>query len=104
MRSAPTRNSQSRPEGCGFLALTCLFTCFFLILNSALTVRFYPQLSAFAPSLLQHPRVEQMMMFLGPVLLIFVEWWLVDLIVDALSPLSRLPPGRQQASKNRDAR
>jgi len=25
-------------------------------------------------------------MFVGPVVLVFVEWWLVDLVVDFLTP------------------
>jgi hypothetical protein len=80
--------TSSRRDGCGFLVLTCLFSCFFLVLNSALVVRFYPMLAWAGPSFLRNTRIEQMMMFIGPVLLIVVEWWLVDLIVDLLSPLS----------------
>lgn len=73
-------------DGCGFLVLTCLFTCFFLVLNSVLVSEFYPYLAAVGPSLLRRTRVEQVMLFTAPVALLFVEWWLVDLLVDVLTP------------------
>jgi len=63
-----------------------VFTCFFLVLNSALVAKAYPALAQLGPDLLSHPRVKQIMMFVGPVALVFVEWWLVDLVVDVLTP------------------
>ena len=82
LRSAPNRR-----DGCGFLVLTCLFSCLFLVLNSILVVRTYPVLATLGPAILRNRGVEQMIMFAGPVLLIFVEWWLVDTIVDGLGHL-----------------
>jgi len=84
--------------------LTCLFTCFFLILNSALVSRFYPELAALGPALLRHPRVVQMMMFAGPVLLIFVEWWLVDLAADLLAPAGHVRQNDQEHEAKEDSR
>lgn len=78
------RSPSKRRDGCGFLILTCLFSCLFLVLNSVMVVRMYPLLATLGPAILRHRGVEQMMMFVGPVLLIFVEWWLVDTIVDVL--------------------
>jgi hypothetical protein len=80
------RSPRPRRDGCGFLTLTCVFTCFFLILNSALVARFYPELADLGPNWLQHPRIEQMMKFVAPVLLIFVQWWVVDLAADFFAP------------------
>ena len=69
--------------------LTCLFTCFFLILNSFAVSSFYPVLIQGGPALLREQRVEQIVMFVAPVALIFVEWWVVDLVVDVLTPRRR---------------
>lgn len=88
-RILPLRKHRSpRPsrEGCGFLALTCVFTCFFLILNCALVARFYPEVAAYFPHWMHQPKVEQMLKFLAPVLLIFLQWWVVDLAADLLAP------------------
>ncbi len=86
MRFTKRRRARDRRDGCGFLLLTCVFTCFFLVLNSALVAKAYPALAQLGPDLLSHPRVKQIMMFVGPVALVFVEWWLVDLVVDVLTP------------------
>lgn len=88
------RSSPNRRDGCGFLVLTCLFSCLFLVLNSIMVVRMYPLLATLGPAVLRNRGVEQMMMFAGPVLLIFVEWWLVDTIVDGLGYF-RLRRGRR---------
>jgi hypothetical protein len=66
--------------------LTCVFSCFFLVLNSALISKIYPPLADQGPALLGHPRVVQAVMFIGPVVLVFIEWWLVDLVVELVTP------------------
>jgi hypothetical protein len=87
------RRTSTRRDGCGFLVLTCLFTCFFLVLNSGLVSRFYWQLADAGPEFLRNPRVAQMLMFLGPVMLLFLEWWIVDFIVESLTPRRRTGRG-----------
>jgi hypothetical protein len=76
-------------DGCGFLLLTCLFTCFLLALNCAAVGRFYPELVSNAPEFLREGRIPQMTMFIAPVVLTFVEWWLVDWIVELVSSRPR---------------
>ena len=83
------RRTSTRRDGCGFLVLTCLFTCFFLVLNSGLVSRFYWQLADAGPAFVRHPRIAQMLMFLGPVMLLFLEWWIVDFVVESLTPRRR---------------
>jgi hypothetical protein len=78
------------------LLLTCIFTCLFLVLNIFAVSWFYPALTALGPAWLKWPRVEQVMLFTAPVLLIFLEWWCVDLIVDLLTP------GRGGRTEGRD--
>jgi hypothetical protein len=89
------RRGEPNRDGCGFLLLTCVFTCFFLILNVFAVSWFYPVLAALGPAWLKWQRVEQVILFMAPVLLIFLEWWCVDLIVDLLTP------GRGRQSEDR---
>lgn len=86
MRFTKRRKAKDRRDGCGFLILTCIFTCLFLVLNSALVAKAYPAVAQLGPELLSHPRVKQIMMFVGPVALVFFEWWVVDLVVDVVTP------------------
>jgi hypothetical protein len=74
-----------RRDGCGFLLLTCFFSCFFLVLNAALVTKLYPVTLQRMPPFHGHPRLDQMVLFLAPVLLLFCEWWLVDRIVEAFT-------------------
>jgi hypothetical protein len=86
VRFGRRRTPKTQRDGCGFVVLTCLFSCFFLILNSVLLRELYPRFAQAGPALLQHPRVIQAVMFIGPVALMFLEWWLVDLVVDLVTP------------------
>ncbi len=79
-------NRKTRRDGCGFVVLTCFFSCFFLILNSVLLRELYPRLAQTGPTILRNPRAIQAVMFIGPVALMFLEWWLVDLVVDLVTP------------------
>ena len=85
------RRDAATRDGCGFLVLTCLFTCLLLILNCLAVSRFYPFLVQEGPEFLRWPRFQQMSMFIAPVALIFCEWWLVDLIVGLLTPSRKQP-------------
>ena len=80
MRFLQRRNNESRRDGCGFLILTCVFTCFLLVLNSALILEFYPPLAR------ENTRVAQLTKFVGPVVLVFIEWWFADLVIDLVTP------------------
>jgi hypothetical protein len=87
------RKTRSRRGGCAFFLWTCLYfwlfcvsSCLFLLLNSALIKGFYGQFALQGPDFLLRPRVVQAVMFIGPVLMIFVEWWVIDLVVDLVTP------------------
>jgi hypothetical protein len=80
-----------------------VFTCFFLILNSALVARFYPELAELGPMWLHHPRIEQMIRFVAPVLLIFAQWWVVDLAADFLAPAGHVRPGDPETDSKTDS-
>jgi len=80
------RYSLFRGGGCGFLLATCLVTCCFLAINSTLVQISFAWLSPLGPALLRQPRVAQLIMFAAPVVLVGLEWWLADYIVDRLTP------------------
>ncbi len=86
LRFLRRRTSGPRRDGCGFVLLTFLFSCLFLVLNSALVSRFVPPLLDAGPAWLARPGVVQATLFSGPVVLVFVEWWLVDMVVELVSP------------------
>ncbi|MCU0872090.1 MAG: hypothetical protein MUE50_07075 [Pirellulaceae bacterium] len=86
MRFLRRRTTGPRRDGCGFVLLTFLFSCFFLVLNSALISRFVPPLMETGPAYLARPGIVQATLFTGPVILVFVEWWLVDLVVQLVTP------------------
>lgn len=92
MRLFKRRRSGPRRDGCGFVLLTFVFSCLFLVLNSALISKFVPPLLEAGPAFFRRPSVVQAVLFAGPVFLIFVQWWLVDLVVALVTP-RREPPG-----------
>jgi len=51
-------------------------------LNSALILEFYPPL---ANRDFEYPRVAQLTKFVGPVVLVFLEWWIADLVIDLVT-------------------
>lgn len=92
--AAPTdKPATRRRTGCGFLVASCIVSCVFLFLNVAIVTTIYPVLANSGPPLLQNDRVAQALLYAAPVLLVFVEWWLFDLIVD------RLPHRLRQRAK-----
>lgn len=80
------RRTKNRRDGCGFVVLTCVFTCFFLILNSVLVAEFYSWLASNGPAIARRDGVAQIVLFIGPIVMLFFEWWLVDFAVDLLTP------------------
>lgn len=85
-RGAGTRRSGRRADGCGFIVVTCLVTCLLMIVNGGLVAASYGWLSSVGPSLLRHPRFAQACLFVLPVLLLFVQWWVIDRLLDLFRP------------------
>ena len=100
MRFLGRRSRGPRRDGCGFVLLTFLFSCLFLVLNSALISKLLPPLLEAGPAVLRRPGVVQAILFAGPVMLIFVEWWLVDLVVVLVTPHHAAePPPSESGSR-----
>ncbi len=68
--------------GCGFLLGTCFVTCALLIVNGIVVSHAYNWFAPPEPSFFARPRVAQAILYAGPVALLFIEWWLLDLLVD----------------------
>ena len=78
-----------RRDGCGFLILTAVFTGIFLVINGGLFSGLYGLWRVIGPEIFSQPKVAQFCMFIGPVVLLVLEWWLVDLLVETLTPWLR---------------
>lgn len=76
---AKTPPPRTRRDGCGFALGTSVFTCVLLILNGVLVTAIYQwAFPTGAPHSLQRLKFAQVVMFVGPVLLLFLEWTLFD--------------------------
>jgi uncharacterized membrane protein YhdT len=79
------RKSRFGNGGCGFLVATCVASCCFLAINTKLVQILFAWLAPLGPEFLSRPRWAQLVLFVGPVLLLVCEWWLADQIVDRLT-------------------
>ena len=86
-------------DGCGNWLFTCVISLLFLLLNVALIRAFYTTLTPFSPRLLREIRLAQAVAILGPIVLLLLEWWIVEFLADLLA-LRRARP----AAKRRLAR
>ena len=70
---------QIRLDGCAFVVITCVVTCVLLIVNvaivTALVNQFMPAVGRFSA---ERSKYAQTIRFIGPVLLIFAEWTLIE--------------------------
>jgi hypothetical protein len=72
-------------DGCGNWLFTCLISLLFLLLNVALIQNTYKMFVPLAPEYLQDVRMAQAIAILGPILLLLIEWWLVEFLADLLA-------------------
>jgi hypothetical protein len=72
--------------GCGFLLVSLLLSCVLLGINGLIVSNVFHATQANLPEELRQPRVAQAVVFLGPVLLLILEWWICDVTIDWLRP------------------
>lgn len=89
-RRSTVEKAKSR-GGCGFLIVSSIVTCIFLVLNGMIATRIYGWWAPFAPDTFKKPNVAQAFGLTLPVLLLFIEWWAFDLIT-SLIPQARPDP------------
>jgi hypothetical protein len=83
----PARPPEPRRRlGCGFLFVSVLLTCILLAINGLIVMNVFIASMPGLPDWLRDPRISQAIVFLGPVLLLFVEWWVCDVALDWLRP------------------
>jgi len=92
------RPSSTARLGCGFILLTVLVSCMLLALNGMIVSNVLESVRASLPAPLNEQRWMQTYYFLGPVLLLVVQWWAYDVAVDWLWPL-RQPMAAQRTKK-----
>ena len=78
-------------DGCFFSLMTLLISGAFLIVNGVVVGLAFGGLAAAIP-LLQTQRVGQTVQFLLPVLMLFLEWKLLDFLSDAVQGTGRGTP------------
>ena len=59
-----------------------VFAAFMLSLNAFVLANIYPIFERFGPRVMDDPRFRQAFLFVGPVLLLVAQWWILDRIVD----------------------
>ena len=82
--------------GCLFLLLSVLAACVMLVINGLVVSFVLGSAAPRLPEFMRHPRAVQALLFLGPVLLLAVEWWAYDVLTDWIFPLRR-PPRQRNA-------
>jgi hypothetical protein len=75
--------------GCGFLLVSALLTCVLLAINGLIVMNLVNAIMPTLPVEWNQPRVAQAIVFLGPLALLVIEWWICDFTLDWLQPLRR---------------
>lgn len=75
--------------GCGFLCVSALLTCVLLAINGLIVMNLVNALLPILPSDLKDHRVDQAIVFLGPMALLILEWWACDVAIDWLRPIAQ---------------
>lgn len=100
-RSPKTTRKQKlgrAPSGCGIVFLIALASAMLLVLNGILVSGTIAMLGAQLPAVLRNPKIMQGIVFVGPVLLLLLEWRLIRALLERLDVLFRKQsetPGRR---------
>lgn len=95
---APTKRPKASPLvrlGCGHLLGSLVLGCLLLTLNGVAVASLYHASTNQLSEFWRNPRVAQGVLFLGPLILLVVEWWSIDVLVDYLRPVT----GREEEPK-----
>jgi|SRR6188474_2261047 len=92
-RNSDPKSAVMRPRariGCGFLCVSAILTCVLLAINGLIVMNL---VNAVLPTLpvewRQQTRVGQAIVFVGPLVLLLIEWWICDVTIDWLRPIGR---------------
>ena len=73
--------------GCGYLLITVIVSCLLLVFNALIVRNVYYTTADSLPEILRERRWSQAIIFLGPIVLLVVQWWAYDVTVDWLRPI-----------------
>ena len=80
--------------GCGFLLVSALLTCVLLGINGLIMMNLVNAVLPTLPAEWRYQsRVGQAVVFIGPLVLLAIEWWVCDVTIDWLRPLRRTNKG-----------
>jgi uncharacterized membrane protein (GlpM family) len=54
--------------------------CVLLVLNVAFVASLFRTAAREGPEWLRHPKVEQMILLIGPLVVLISQWWLIDVL------------------------
>ena len=80
-RHRASRSTSGR-EGCGFWIISSIASLLMLCVNLAIVQVAYRMLTPLWTEVLQKPRVAQATVLIAPALLLFIEWWLWEALVE----------------------
>jgi hypothetical protein len=89
MDANSTPASPKSRVGCGFLLVSAVLTCVLLGINGLIVMNLVNAILPTLPEEWRQPRVAQAAVFLGPLALLSIEWWICDVSIDWLRPLRR---------------
>jgi len=73
--------------GCGFLCVSAILTCVLLAINGLIVMNLVNAILPTLPEEWNSTRFAQAAVFLGPLALLLIEWWICDVALDWLRPL-----------------
>jgi hypothetical protein len=91
--AAPLKTSFAR-LGCGYVLISLVISCILLGLNGLIVTNLFTAAADSIPEFLRERRAAQAILFAGPVLLLVVQWWALDVTVDWFLP-ARPPRARK---------
>ena len=94
-----TNRSTTPRLGCGFIALIVVVSCALLAVNGLIVSNVLQSTHDSLPIMLRQERWMQAISFLGPVLMLVVQWWAYDVASDWLWPMRTGRAGRRAESK-----
>lgn len=71
-------------HGCLFAAGATFVTCILLFINGGLVSALCQEFGPAGPAWLNNPGILQFVMFVGPVILVVIQWMMIDYIVSRL--------------------
>lgn len=64
--------------GCGFALAVTAFSCVLLVMNGGVVAAIYFSVADLGPEVMQDWRAAQAALFVFPVLMLIMQWWLID--------------------------